>query len=78
MTRRLLFIFIFSLSFLFNACGSGASSDKAVQTFSQGEKEFLHTLFLTEYLWYDQVAQTVDYTLFSQSQEMIDALRINP
>lgn len=78
MTHKLLFLFIFSFTLLLNSCGSGASSDEEFQTFSLDEKAFLHTLFLTEYLWFDQVEENVDYDLFTQPQEMINALRIDP
>lgn len=78
MTHKLLFIFIFSITLLLNSCGSSASSDEEVQAFSLDEKIFLHTLFSNEYLWFDQVEENVDYGLFAQPQEMINALRIDP
>ncbi|WP_309498589.1 S41 family peptidase [Sulfurovum sp.] len=78
MTHKLLFLFILSIVLLLNSCGSGASSDDEVQVFSLDEKEFLHTLFLSEYLWFDQVEENVDYNLFMRPQEMINALRIDP
>ena len=74
---------ILTLLFLivFNACGSnsthgnkGTSSD----SFSKQEKEFVHNLFLTEYLWYDQVASNIDYQSFNTPNALLDALRVNP
>ncbi len=78
MTNRFLFTFILLLSALFNSCGSNSHSDGSLQLFSSQEKQFVHTLFLTEYLWYDKVASNVDYTLFTEPQKMIDGLRVNP
>lgn len=78
MTHKLLSAFILSIALFFNSCGSSASSDEEVQVFSLDEKAFLHTLFLTQYFWFDQVAENVDYTQFTQPQEMINALRIDP
>lgn len=84
MTYKFLLTLSISITLLLNSCGSGSSSDnnvipeEEVQVFSLDEKEFLHTLFLTEYLWFDQVAENVDYDLFAQPQEMINALRFDP
>jgi hypothetical protein len=64
------------LFFLLNACGS--SSQGETQTFAQEEKKFVHNLFLTEYLWYDQVASNVDYVAFSAREDMINALKVSP
>ena len=46
--------------------------------FSLSEKEFVHDLFLTEYLWYDQVASNIDYNDFSTPQSLIDGLKVFP
>ena len=72
--------FILSISLLLNSCGSGSSSssDGSTELFSLDEKQFLHDLFLTEYLWYDQVTSNIDYAQFTQPQEMINTLRIDP
>jgi len=82
MALKLFFPFILSIALLLNACGSGSSSpsDPTVDTdtFTLAEKEFLHDLFLTEYLWYEDVTSNIDYTQFSQPQEMINALRADP
>lgn len=85
MKNKILLPLIFSLSLLLlNSCGSGSSNtvsdgtDDGNETFTLNEKEFLHTLFLTEYLWYDQVASNVDYDAFITPQSMINQLRIDP
>lgn len=90
MKNKILLPLIFSLSLLLlNSCGSGSSSsgsssfvpdviDDINQTFTLNEKKFLHHLFLTEYLWYDQVASNVDYDAFTTPQPMIDELKVNP
>jgi C-terminal processing protease CtpA/Prc len=46
--------------------------------FSLSEKEFVHDLFLTEYLWYEQVASNIDYNNFSTPQSLIDGLKVLP
>ena len=78
MTNKFLFTLILAISALLNSCGSNSDSNGGSQLFSLQEKEFVHTLFLTEYLWYDKVASNVDYTQFSAPQEMINTLRVNP
>ncbi len=76
MTNKIFLSFIFSISLLLNSCGSG--SDGKTQVFSLEEKEFLHNLFLTKYLWYDQVASNMDYTQYTDPQLMINDLRLDP
>lgn len=61
----------FSLTLLLTACGSNSN-------FTQQEKEFIHNLFLTEYLWYDQVASNVEYAAYATPQSMINDLRVDP
>ncbi len=83
MKNKILLPLILSLSLLLlNSCGSGSSNTDAIdgidETFTLNEKEFLHTLFLTEYLWYDQVASNVDYEAFTTPQVMINELRVSP
>ena len=84
MKRRYGFFLLFSLLLLLNGCGGRGSSIEDTLpssengTFSLGEKHFLHDLFLTEYLWYDQVTSNVDYAQYVHPQEMIDALRVDP
>ncbi|RLA70823.1 MAG: hypothetical protein DRG09_02095 [Epsilonproteobacteria bacterium] len=82
MKNKILLPLILSLSLvLLNSCGSDGSNtdtDGSDQTFTLNEKEFLHNLFLTEYLWYDQVASNVDYETFTTPQVMINELKINP
>ncbi len=76
MANKFFLSFIFSISLLLNSCGS--SNDGKTQVFSLEEKEFLHNLFLTEYLWSDQVASNINYTRYTDPQLMINNLRINP
>jgi len=70
---------------LLTSCGSNSQKDvnqpinlPQNQVFSLQEKEFVHNLFLTEYLWYDQVSSYVDYALITQPQSLINTLRVNP
>lgn len=63
---------------IFNSCGSNSNSSSNSTAFNTENKTFLHNLFLTEYLWYDQVASNTDYTQFSTPQMMINELRLNP
>ncbi len=76
MPAQNIFFTLLAFSLLFGACGS--SSQGETQTFTKEEKKFIHTLFLTEYLWYDQVASNVNYSTFNTRQEMIDTLKISP
>ncbi len=78
MTHKLFFPFILTVSLFLNSCGSNSHSDGETQAFSLEEKQFLHNLFLTEYLWYDQVASNVDYTPYTEPQSMINDLRFDP
>jgi hypothetical protein len=91
MKKRYYHLLIILLVLLLNACGSGSSTVNdpfqelpniptlpGKEDFSLQEKEFLHTLFLTEYLWYDQVASNIDYTKYTEPQEMINDLRVYP
>ena len=66
---------------LLGGCGGGGSNnhDKAsMQNFTLDEKRFVHNLFLTEYLWYENVTQNIEYTQYNTPQSLIDALRVNP
>ena len=76
MKNRFFFPLILFLSLLLNSCGSG--SDDEVQIFSLEEKQFLNNLFLSEYLWYDQVVSIIDYEQYTDPQLMINDLRFNP
>ena len=86
MSKRSLFPLILAISFFLNSCGSNSGSNTILdtiigdktETFSLNEKEFLHQLFLTEYLWYDEVAENIDYAQYTDPQLMINALRIDP
>lgn len=84
MIHKFLLPLIFTLLIFLNSCGSNSGSneidgtDTPEQTFSLEEKQFLHNLFLTEYLWYDQVASNIDYTPYTTPRLMINGLRIDP
>jgi C-terminal processing protease CtpA/Prc len=54
------------------------SNDSKEQVFSLKEKKEVHNLFLTEYLWYEQVIQDFDYSSVSKPQELINALKVTP
>ncbi|MEA3433952.1 MAG: S41 family peptidase [Campylobacterota bacterium] len=86
MTNKFLLIPILAILLLLNSCGSNSGSgtiintviEETTETFSLDEKQFLHNLFLTEYLWYDEVASNIDYAQYKDPQLMINDLRINP
>ena len=86
MTKKFLLTLILPISLLLNSCGSNSGSgtiintviEETTETFSLDEKQFLHNLFLTEYLWYDEVASNIDHTQYTDPQLMINDLRINP
>jgi len=59
------------------SCGSNTQKDD-IQTFSLEEKKFVHTLFLSEYLWYEQVIQDIDYTSITSANQLMATLRISP
>jgi len=65
-----LFSLLLFVTLLLNSCGSGSDT----QTFTLEEKKFVHSLFLTEYLWYDQVTSHIDYTQFTQRKELVHTL----
>ncbi len=77
--KHLLTSFSLALLLLLHGCGGGSSSDtSSTQSFTLDEKQFVHNLFLTEYLWYEDVPQSIDYARYSTPQSLIDALRVNP
>ncbi len=78
MKYKVVITLLATLSLFLNSCGSSSSSSNSTETFELENKTFLHDLFLSEYLWYDQVASNVDYTQFDTPQMMIDALRVTP
>jgi len=77
MTNKLFLFSIFLFSLLLNSCGSNSVKGEQ-QTFTQQEKKFVHTLFLTEYLWANQVASNVDYSTFTSPQSLVNNLRVTP
>ena len=77
--KHLLDSLTLTLLLLLHGCGGGSGSDtSSAQTFTLDEKQFVHNLFLTEYLWYEDVPQSIDYANYSTPKSLIDALRINP
>ena len=88
MKYKILAPILLSLSLLLSSCGSSGSSGSSggtgtvpggsTEPFSLAEKEFVHHLFLTEYLWYEQVASNIDYSNFSTPQSLIDGLKVFP
>ena len=79
MKKNILLSVLFLFTILFNACGSGSHSNKtSKQPFSKSEKEFVHQLFLTEYLWYDQVPSDIDYSTVDTPEALVDTLRVTP
>lgn len=77
MQRYFLSILLLTVSLFVSGCGGNASNTSST-VFSEDEKSFLHTLFLTEYLWYEQVPQEVAYDTFEAPQQMIDGLKVSP
>ncbi|PHS31325.1 MAG: hypothetical protein COA92_08390 [Sulfurovum sp.] len=77
MLYKIVFPTILTFLLLLNACSSNTTSDNT-QVFTLQEKIFVHNLFLSEYLWYDQVASNLDYALFNAPQTLINELRISP
>jgi len=64
---------VFSTLLLLTACGGGTSA-----TFTDAERSFVKQLFLTEYLWYDQVDSGLDPYLYNTPQTLVNALRVDP
>jgi len=80
-TKNIITSLLLSASILLSGCGGGSSgnnSDIPPQVFTPEEKSYVHNLFLTEYLWYDQVDTTVDYLDFDTPQSLVNALRVDP
>jgi hypothetical protein len=63
---------------LFSGCGGGSSDNHTPQPFTLDEKRFVHDLFLSEYLWYDQVETSIEYADFDTPQSLVNALRVDP
>ncbi|MEA2074087.1 MAG: S41 family peptidase [Campylobacterota bacterium] len=49
-------------------------SPQTTESFTTEDKQYLYSLFKSEYLWYERVPD-VDYTVYSSPQQMIDALK---
>ena len=85
MHHKILLAILLTLSLLLSSCGSSNNStsttlyeDKEVTLFSLEEKEFVHNLFLTQYLWYDDVPSTIDYSNFPTPESLVYRLSVNP
>ena len=84
MKYKILTPLLLSLSLLLSSCGGGGGSSTYTdpgrfvntETFSLAEKEFVHDLFLTEYLWYDEVSSNVDTASYDTPQALINALKV--
>jgi len=78
--RYLLSSLILAVLLLLSGCGGDSESHSGTssQPFSKTEKEYLHTLFLTEYLWYADVPENIEYDDYTTPQSMVNALRVNP
>ena len=77
MKYKILTSLLLSLSLLLSSCG-GSGGGSSTQTFTLAEKKFVHDLFLTEYLWYDEVASNINYEEYSTAQSLVDELRVDP
>jgi len=71
------YTFALLLSFLFVACGGGSGSISDTQSFTLAEKNFVHNLFTTEYLWYDEVPLEIDYDIYETPDELVDGLKVS-
>ena len=61
------------VSLLIGCSGGGVSG-----LFTEQEKNFVYGLFKSEYLWYDEVAEDVDLSSYSEPQALVEALRVTP
>ena len=86
MKNRFIHPLLLTISLLLVSCGGGGNNGSTIadsslissptQSFTQAEKDFVYGLFTTEYLWYDEVASNVDYSVFDTPQALIDGLRV--
>ena len=67
-----------SLLFLYGCGGGESQTVVSASNFSASEKAFVYNLFKSEYLWYDQVSDSVDYNRYNDPKSMVNALRVNP
>lgn len=75
-------LFVALLVLFFLGCGSDSSSRNqnigggvSGDSFDENEKSYLYNLFLTEYYWNDWVPLPFDDSVYTEPQQMIDALR---
>jgi len=80
--RQVLLSVLSTVLLLLSGCGGGSdsttSSYTVPQIFTEAEKEFVHHLFLTEYLWYWDVPANIDYEHYTTPSSLVDALRVDP
>jgi len=86
MKNRFIHPLLLSLSLLLVSCGGGGGGNSTIadsrlassppQSFTQAEKDFVYGLFMTEYLWFNEVASNVDYSAFDTPQTLIEGLRV--
>ena len=76
---RLTIIIVFGLLGILTGCSYEDNNDVSAKTpsvsarFTEEDKQFLHTLFHTQYLWYDRVPDSVNLTQYDTPQALIDA-----
>jgi len=74
--KLLRYYLVISISLWIVGCGSSDSTaTEETALFTQADKDFLYRLFQTEYLWYDEIDETVDTSVFDTPQPMIDAIK---
>jgi len=72
-----------SVSLFLSGCGGSGQGDIPATTpppqeFTIQEKVFVRNLFLSEYLWYDQVDTEIDYLSYETASTLVRALRVDP
>ena len=58
-------------------CGNNGTKEQGADNASFGshEKQFVHILFLTEYLWHEDIPNHIDYDTFKKPNDMVSSLR---
>lgn len=73
--KKLLLVPIVTILLIGCGGGGGSSTPEKSTVFDESQKSFLYNLLQTEYLWYDQVSDDVNYSVYQEPQEMINALK---
>ncbi len=76
--RTVLYGFLGIIISLFVTSGCSVCCDEEEKLSFSKEKKEVHKLFLTEYLWSDQVATAVDYNQYTTPMQLVNGLRVNP